>query len=144
MFLRVSSALDISTQLLEFSHFLTLSFEKYLFLFLLYFYPQTKLTCLWGPSRHLYKAQTLFPSSWRMQAYHSNTLGQVTNSNSNLKAFLIWPMMQQRLKNEQDSFSVTHQMPTWIRSSDTQIKVSSNISDCQPLPAQCRVECHCL
>lgn len=39
----------------------------------------------------------------------------MAHSNSNLTAFLIWPMMQQRLKKEQDSFSQTHQMSTWIQ-----------------------------
>lgn len=50
-----------------------------------------------------------------MQTYGSNILGQMANSNSNLTAFLIWPMMQQRLKKEQDSFSRTHQMSAWIQ-----------------------------
>lgn len=59
-FLRVFSALDISTQFLEFSLFLTLSFEKCPYLFLLYFYPQTKLTSLWGPA-YIYTNPSPFP-----------------------------------------------------------------------------------
>lgn len=102
---------------------MTLSLEKCLFLFLLYFYPQTKLASLWAPCLHLYKAQTPFPRSGRMHAYLSHILGQVANLNSNLKAFLTWPMMWQRLKKEGDSGSLAHQMSAGTPSSDTQIRI---------------------